>query len=141
MNIFNNSKKGFTLIELLVVISIIGLLSSVILASLNTARSKARDAQRISDLKQIQLALELYRDENGVYPDAKPLASGYGKEIYSSQASWKTSNLYTALVGGGYIAELPVDPLNTGAATWEGGYTYTYSTYAGFGILLGSDYD
>jgi prepilin-type N-terminal cleavage/methylation domain-containing protein len=61
-------KKGFTLIELLVVISIIGLLSSVVLASLNTARAKARDAQRMTDLKQIQIAIEAYHSQNGVYP-------------------------------------------------------------------------
>lgn len=55
--------RGFTLIELLVVIAIIGLLSSVILASLNTARKKGRDARRLSDLKQLQLALELYNSD------------------------------------------------------------------------------
>ncbi len=61
-------KKGFTLIELLVVISIIGLLSSVVLTSVNSARAKARDARRITDLKQIQTALEFYYDTNGSYP-------------------------------------------------------------------------
>jgi len=65
-----NKTKGFTLIELLVVIAIIGILSSVVLASLNTARKKSRDAKRISDIKQIQLALELYFDSNGGYPSA-----------------------------------------------------------------------
>ena len=64
-------QKGFTLIELLVVIAIIGILSSVVLSSLNTARAKGRDARRVSDIKQIQLALELYADQNlGRYPAA-----------------------------------------------------------------------
>jgi prepilin-type N-terminal cleavage/methylation domain-containing protein len=63
--------RGFTLIELLVVIAIIGILSSVVLASLNGARKKGRDARRISDLKQVQLALEMYYDANSSeYPDS-----------------------------------------------------------------------
>ncbi|PIR82629.1 hypothetical protein COU20_01565 [Candidatus Kaiserbacteria bacterium CG10_big_fil_rev_8_21_14_0_10_59_10] len=61
--------RGFTLIELLVVIAIIGILSSVVLASLNSAREKGRDSRRISDIKQLQLALELYYDGNSsTYP-------------------------------------------------------------------------
>jgi len=63
-----NKSKGFTLIELLVVIAIIGILSSVVLASLNSAREKSRDAKRVSDIKQLQLALELYFDSNSAYP-------------------------------------------------------------------------
>ncbi len=70
-----DTKKGFTLIELLVVIAIIGILSSVVLASLSTARQKSRDAKRISDVGQIQLALELFFDAQQSYPRTTQLAS------------------------------------------------------------------
>ena len=63
-----NNSRGFTLVELLVVIAIIGILASVVLVSLNSARGKARDARRISDLHQISLALENYYDSVGQYP-------------------------------------------------------------------------
>jgi len=57
-------KNGFTLMELLVVIAIIGILSSIVIASMTSARQKARDTKRISDIKQLQLALALYADAN-----------------------------------------------------------------------------
>ena len=68
MKMFKKNSKGFTLIELLVVIAIIGILSSVVLASLNSARKKSRDARRVADIKRLQLALELYFDSNKKYP-------------------------------------------------------------------------
>lgn len=80
--------RGFTLIELLVVIAIIGILSSVVLASLNDARQKSRDAKRVADIKQLQLALELFFDSN---------------------ASYATTGL-SALTPT-YIAVIPTDPL------------------------------
>ena len=90
---FKKNSKGFTLIELLVVIAIIGILSSVVLASLNSARKKARDARRLADIKQIQTALDLYFDaNNSVYP-----AGGY--------------SALSSLVSGGFIPVLPSDPL------------------------------
>ena len=61
-------KKGFTLIELLVVVAIIGLLATLSIVALNTARAKARDARRVADIKQIQTALELYYNDTGLYP-------------------------------------------------------------------------
>jgi type II secretion system protein G len=67
---FNQSsfKKGFTLIELLVVVSIIGMLSSIILVSVQSARNKARDAKLILEIKELTKAMELYRLDNNSYP-------------------------------------------------------------------------
>lgn len=90
-------QKGFTLIELLVVIAIIGILSSVVLASMNSARKKARDARRHADLKSLQLALESYYDTNGQYPTA------------ATEVDVSSSTL-SALTTGGYITALPGDP-------------------------------
>jgi len=85
------------LIELLVVIAIIGILSSIVLASLNSARQKGRDARRISDVKQMQLALELYYDATGQY-----------------------ATTTTALVTSGYIAAIPTDPQTQVAYSYAG---------------------
>ena len=94
---------GFTLIELLVVIAIIGILSSIVLASLNTARQKSRDARRVSDVKQLQLALELYYDANGAYPT---YANFFGP-----------GSSPTSLVGANYISIIPSDPGSATACT------------------------
>lgn len=110
----STDKKGFTLIELLVVISIISLLSSVVLSSLNSARIKARDVRRMQDLGQIRRALELYYDDNGRYP----VVTGW---VYSTD--WGV--LQTALAP--YMPKMPVDPLNTTGGPWTTGrYTYAY---------------
>ncbi len=85
-------RKGFTLIELLVVIAIIGILASVVLASLNKARKQGRDARRVSDIKQLQLALELYFDSGRRYPVT-----------------------LIELVNNGAISTIPTDPLGSGS--------------------------
>ena len=77
---------GFTLIELLVVITIIGVLISVGVLSYQSTNKKARDGRRQSDLEQTRTALEIYRSDNGFYPDT-----------------------LGALVPD-YIAKLPIDP-------------------------------
>jgi len=64
----NLTKKGFTLVELLVVISIIGLLSTIAIVSLGSARAKSRDTKRIADMKQLSTALEQYYSDQGGYP-------------------------------------------------------------------------
>ncbi|MFM2414330.1 MAG: protein ral secretion pathway protein [Candidatus Parcubacteria bacterium] len=70
-------QKGFTLIELLVVIAIIGILSSVVLASMNSARKKSRDARRRQDLKSVQVALEIHFDKFAAYPTSATANTAY----------------------------------------------------------------
>jgi prepilin-type N-terminal cleavage/methylation domain-containing protein len=115
--------KGFTLIELLIVIAIIGVLSSVVLASLNTARMKARDSRRIQDLKQIKLALELYYDTNGYYP---PSNCGWDCNGYRNSYNPSSWNILAAELAP-YISTLPIDPINSLNPPWiETYYSYSY---------------
>jgi prepilin-type N-terminal cleavage/methylation domain-containing protein len=81
-NVFHCQKKAFTLIELLVVIAIIGILGSLAAISLQSARSRARDAKRVSDIKQIQIALELYYNNYNEYPASIANSISYGDTIY-----------------------------------------------------------
>ncbi len=93
--------RGFTLIELLVVIAIIGILSSVVLASLNSGRQKSRDARRISDVKQIQTALELYYSTCNVYPTTLSTAAATGCPAGTTL--------------GSFMSQIPTDPQSGGA--------------------------
>ncbi|MFH1254946.1 MAG: prepilin-type N-terminal cleavage/methylation domain-containing protein [bacterium] len=108
--------KGFTLIELLVVISIIGILSSFAVVSLNTARNKARDALRKADMSQMRTAINLYYDENNRYPVCGSWDAGaedFGASVPSGSNCYNTA-LGSALTSGAkpYLGKLPVDPKN-----------------------------
>lgn len=126
--------KGFTLIELLVVISIIGFLASIVLASLNIARSKGRDAQRLSDLHQLQNALELYRNAHGGYPVCNsPLGNGW----CSGCGTVRFGGALDVLMSEGDIQKIPTDPTNQGSGGSDGCYTYEYSSGANTGTTCG----
>lgn len=118
--------KGFTLIELLVVIAIISLLASVLLASLTTARAKARDATRLSDMHQMEIALELYFTTYGTYPNSDSLGTG----------GWDVSGdgtFITPLVAGKFLNSNLHDPtpamdalINIGDGRINGNYRYYF---------------
>ena len=99
------SNQGFTLIELLVVIAIIGVLASTVLASLNTARQKARNARRVADLRQISLALELYYDANNGYPNS----IGAWRSECASWGNFTSDQVIPGLVPT-YMPVFPTDP-------------------------------
>lgn len=107
----SRTRNGFTLIELMVVIAIIGLLSAVVLVSLNTARAKARDAQRKEEMLSIQQALQLYaNDHNGSYPVSSGW-NGYGVGNCGGLAGTLTgASGYIPNLAPAYISVLPVDP-------------------------------
>lgn len=89
MNIFIEYKKGFTLIELLVVVAIIGVLATIILSSLNTARTRALTAKTISELRLISQSFEIYEIDNNDYPaDVSPDVLPLGMDDYLPNGIW-----------------------------------------------------
>ncbi len=91
------------------VISIIGLLASVVLVALNSARIKSRTAKRVSDLAQLRKALELYYNENNQYPVSPCDAEGCWAGVYSC---WGPDTLAYIPNLGAYVTQLPRDPRN-----------------------------
>ena len=120
----NKNQKGFTLIELLVVIAIIGLLASVVLLALNSARQKSRDAKRVADIRQLASAMELYFNDNGTYPTASGgTLCSTGTSACSGGAAIGGVALTPTYIGQVPTAPIPADTPCTGAQntyTWLG---------------------
>lgn len=112
--------KGFTLIELLVVVSLIGILATLVIANLNSARERARDTTRKSDLRNIQTALRLYYNDTSGYPQSSSgsIVGCDGTCVWNG--AWVNNGIT-------YMNILPGDPLSD--------QTYTY-----IGVVGGEDY-
>lgn len=133
--------RGFTLVELLVVISIISLLASIVFASLNSARNKARYARAQADIYQLRNAMLMYKIDVGELPPPGDLCS-----YCSNPPNWTWTLAIDALVNGGYLSgRIDKDP-------WDNYYAYddndcnsnpgqSYLASAGADRLLGGGDD
>lgn len=119
------NKKGFTLIELLVVVAIMGLLTALAVIALNQARARARDARRISDIKQIQTALELYYLDGSAYPDGGTVDVAMSLD---GDLCISSGNAIAATCSGTtYMAVVPLNPTpRTDGDCTNSPYYYTH---------------
>ena len=125
---YTSNQKGFSLVELLVVIAIIGLLTSIAVVGLSSARSKGRDTKRVADVRQIMMSLEMYNTDTNGYPtEVTAVALGEGE--------------YAALCAGGFKDEcdagedmfqgmIPNAPTPRDGSCSETENEYSYSTGA-----------
>lgn len=116
------------MVELLVVLAVIGILSSIVFASMSQARATARDKKRVTDLAQIQLALKLYQTQNGHYPKEADGFSGPSGGGICTDCTNKISEEIRK-----YMGTVPEDPLYDSD---NPSYPYRYY-YDGFHLCRG----
>lgn len=112
------NQKGFTLVEVITVIFILIILMSIGSYGLGRARMKSRDMKRITDLNNISIALEFYRNANGTYPKTS--------DVEQDRYWYDNSNEddFLEILVPDYMSEVPIDPQNTGGGSgaWESDY-------------------
>lgn len=107
-----SNSKSFTFIEMVAVIVMLGILVAIIVPQVTKSIAKGRDARRMTDIKAIASALQAYYMDNGAYPDA------------STWLKSTDSDFLSVLSSGGYVAQVPRDPLN------NSDYYYCYRKFA-----------
>ena len=113
MDLLKRHIRGFTLVEIIVVVALIGLLASAAYVSYGEVRTEARDRKRMADLRQLQLAIENYKQVHGRYPlgGCGYLPSGGWVGPGPSNTSWhRTCAEYISGLVPDFISALPTDP-------------------------------
>ncbi|OGV91709.1 hypothetical protein A2783_01995 [Microgenomates group bacterium RIFCSPHIGHO2_01_FULL_45_11] len=128
--------KGFTLIEMLIVMAMIGVLLAIATVSYRTTRIRAQNARREADIQQVRTALEIYRSDNGTYPNV----SVSGNMQTAVGATYLTNSVQDP-VGGTYVYTYgcPASGCAAGTCTTAGreyGISYLPATLAGPGTRV-----
>ena len=105
----NTTHKGFTILELMIAIAIIALLAAATITMYDSAKVKSRDSKRAADMVQIQNGLNLYFTDHSLFPVFPGGITITGNDAFSM-----------ALINGGHMAGVPIDPSPT--------YSYTYAS-------------
>ena len=129
--------RGFTLVEIIVVVAVLGIIAGIVLVNLSTAAGKSRDGDRQADLRTLQVAVELYKQRNGRYPDGCNGPNVWSGQVGTSYACNRNNGIYAQYVGSGqfiighatefnfapqFIPAIPSDKRLNGA---NSGYVYT----------------
>ena len=122
-----SKQRGFTIVELLIVIVIIGILAAIVIVAYNGITQRGRDSQRLSDMKSIEKALELYHADNGGYPTCNNTVYNAGDAL----SVCSMDSIKNSLVPK-YIAKLPVDPTNSGSDVYKYAVGYKKNTATTF---------
>lgn len=117
-------RRGFTLIELLIVMAILGLLMVLGMSNFQTARVKAKDAKRKSDLATIAKSLEAYANDYNKYP-----TSSSGKIVCKPPTTCNWGEAFSDTKGTVYTAKLPADDVSTQYYWYDSSSGTSYTLY------------
>jgi prepilin-type N-terminal cleavage/methylation domain-containing protein len=126
--------RGFSLIELLMVVAIILILATISVIALKDQQSKARDAKRISDIRQLRTALEFYFSDEGQYPiETNKIVLGLAEneKLCSKESGGFVSSQTECKADSTYMSKVPSDPLADRKFYYTGtaeGYDITFIT-------------
>lgn len=128
-------QRAFTIVELLIVIVVIGILAAITIVAYNGVQSRARDAERQTEMKTIEKALEMYNADNGGYPTC----SGTTYVAGNAAGGCSTASLASALVPK-YLNAIPADPKSSGNDIYQYAFGFQKSSATTYSNNLSNNY-